>query len=59
MESEDLIQLLNHYLTEMSKIALEYGGTIDEYVDDAIVIFFGDPQTCGVKEDAIACVNGA
>ena len=47
MESEDLTQLLNHYLTEMSKIALEYGGTIDEYVDDAIVIFFGDPQTRG------------
>jgi adenylate cyclase len=29
MESEDLTELLNHYLTEMSKIALQYGATID------------------------------
>ena len=43
MESEDLTQLLNHYLTEMSKIALQYGATIDKYVGDAIVMFFGDP----------------
>jgi PAS domain S-box-containing protein len=45
MESEDLTQLLNHYLTEMSKIALQYGATIDKYVGDAIVMFFGDPTT--------------
>ena len=59
MESEDLTQLLNHYLTEMSKIAAEYGATIDKYVGDAIVIFFGDPETRGVKQDALACVKMA
>ena len=59
MESEDLTQLINHYLTEMSKIASEYGGTIDKYVGDAIVIFFGDPESRGVKEDALACVKMA
>jgi len=59
LESEDLTQLLNHYLTEMSQIALEYGGTIDKYVGDAILIFFGDPETKGVKEDALACVEMA
>lgn len=59
MESEDLTQLLNHYLTEMSKIASEYGATIDKYVGDAIVMFFGDPESRGVKEDALACVNMA
>ena len=45
MESEDLTHLLNHYLTEMSKIAAEHGATIDKYVGDAIVMFFGDPET--------------
>ena len=45
MESEDLTHLLNHYLTEMSKIALQYGATVDKYVGDAIVMFFGDPTT--------------
>jgi PAS domain S-box-containing protein len=59
MESEDLTQLLNHYLTEMSKITLQYGATIDKYVGDAIVMFFGDPATLGVKEDALACVQMA
>ena len=59
MESEDLTKLLNHYLTEMSKIALQYGATIDKYVGDAIVMFFGDPTTLGVKEDALACVQMA
>jgi class 3 adenylate cyclase/GAF domain-containing protein len=59
MESEDLTQLLNHYLTEMSRIALHYGATIDKYVGDAIVMFFGDPATRGVKQDALACVQMA
>src|SRR5262245_15841302 len=59
LESEDLTRLLNHYLTEMSRIALSYGATIDKYVGDAIVIFFGDPETRGVNEDALACVEMA
>jgi class 3 adenylate cyclase len=59
LESEDLTQLLNHYLTEMSKVALEYGATIDKYIGDAILIFFGDPETRGVREDALACVKMA
>jgi class 3 adenylate cyclase/PAS domain-containing protein len=59
MQSEDLTQLLNHYLTEMSRIASDYGATIDKYVGDAIVMFFGDPETRGVKEDALACVKMA
>jgi class 3 adenylate cyclase len=59
LASEDLTRLLNHYLTEMSEIALSYGATIDKYVGDAIVIFFGDPETRGVKEDALACVEMA
>ena len=59
LESEDLTRLLNHYLTEMSQIALSYGATIDKYVGDAIVIFFGDPESRGVREDALACVEMA
>ena len=59
MEPEDLTQLLNHYLTEMSKITLQYGATIDKYMGDAIVMFFGDPDTRGVKGDALACVKMA
>jgi len=59
LESEELTNLLNHYLTEMSKIALKFGATIDKYVGDAILAFFGDPESKGVKEDAIACMHMA
>jgi class 3 adenylate cyclase len=59
LESEELTQLLNSYLTEMSKIALEFGATIDKYIGDAILIFFGDPETKGAREDAFACVSMA
>jgi adenylate cyclase len=59
LESEELTTLLNHYLTEMSEIALAHGATIDKYIGDAILAFFGDPETRGVKEDAMACVNMA
>jgi adenylate cyclase len=59
LESEELTSLLNRYLTEMSKIALEHGATIDKYVGDAILAFFGDPETKGTKQDALACVNMA
>lgn len=41
-------QLLNHYLAEISRIATEHGATIDKYVGDAILMFFGDPETRGM-----------
>ena len=59
LESEELTSLLNHYLTEMSKIALDYGATVDKYVGDAVMAFFGDPETKGVKQDAVSCVQMA
>ena len=59
LESEDLTNLLNHYLTEMSKIALDHGATIDKYVGDSIIAFFGDPETRGVSGDAQTCVRMA
>jgi class 3 adenylate cyclase/PAS domain-containing protein len=59
LESEELTTLLNQYLREMSSIALEYGATIDKFIGDAIMLFFGDPETKGAREDAIACVRMA
>ncbi|MBT8219031.1 MAG: hypothetical protein KJP00_04370 [Bacteroidia bacterium] len=56
MEAEGLTSLLNTYFNEMSKIALKHGGTIDKFIGDAIMIFFGDPKSKGEKEDAKACV---
>ena len=43
----------------MSRIAIKWGGTIDKYIGDAILVFFGDPLTKGTKEDALRCVSMA
>ncbi|MEX2166417.1 MAG: adenylate/guanylate cyclase domain-containing protein [Methyloceanibacter sp.] len=59
LESEELTQLLNRYLTEMAHIASEFGATIDKYIGDAVLGFFGDPESKGVKQDACACVRMA
>ncbi|WP_100640304.1 adenylate/guanylate cyclase domain-containing protein [Marinobacter salexigens] len=59
MEPEALTELLNHYFNGMSEVALKYGGTIDKFVGDSIMIFFGDPTSRGPREDAFACVSMA
>ncbi len=38
-----LVSLLNRYLTEMTDVILDEGGTIDKFEGDAIVAFFGAP----------------
>ncbi len=43
-EPELLSAVLNSYLTRMSEIALKYGGTIDKFVGDAVMVFFGAPE---------------
>ena len=59
LQPEELTALLNEYFTEMSRIALEHGGTIDKFVGDAMLVFFGDPHTKGAVEDAKAAVRMA
>jgi class 3 adenylate cyclase len=43
----------------MSKIALAHGGTIDKFIGDAMLVFFGDPETKGDLEDAKSCLRMA
>jgi len=57
MEAEELSGFLNFYLTNMCEIALKYGGTIDKFIGDSVMIFFGDPQSHGPEQDALACCN--
>ncbi len=59
LQPEQITQLLNEYFTEMSAIAIRHGGTIDKFVGDAMLIFFGDPETKGEGEDALACMRMA
>jgi adenylate cyclase len=59
LQPELITQLLNEYFTEMSAIAQDFGGTIDKFIGDAMLIFFGDPETKGDREDAKACLHMA
>ncbi|MCC7047986.1 MAG: adenylate/guanylate cyclase domain-containing protein [Alphaproteobacteria bacterium] len=59
LQPEDLTQLLNEYLTEMSRIALKHGATVDKFIGAAMLVFFGDPETRGVANDAKACLHMA
>lgn len=43
MSPEQIVHLLNEYLTAMTEIILKHGGTVDKYEGDAIVAFFGAP----------------
>ena len=59
LQPEQITQLLNEYFTEMSTIAHAHGGTIDKFIGDAMLIFFGDPETRGDRADAQACLRMA
>ena len=43
LDPTDLVKILNMYLTEMSNLIMDQGGTIDKYEGDAIIAFFGAP----------------
>lgn len=43
LEPQELTQLLNEYLTDMTDIILESGGTLDKYEGDAIIAFWNAP----------------
>ncbi len=43
MSSQELVNHLNQYLTAMTDLILEYTGTLDKYVGDEIMCFWGAP----------------
>ena len=43
LEPEKMVKLMNEYLTEMTDILLLHQGTLDKYIGDAIVAFYGAP----------------
>lgn len=56
VEPEDFTFILNGYLNRMAQVVSKHGGTLDKFIGDAVLVFFGDPESNGVAEDAAACV---
>jgi adenylate cyclase len=53
---DKVLRLLNNYLAVMSDIIMGHGGTIDEFIGDAILAIFGAPIDCPDHADrAVAC----
>ncbi|MBP5164857.1 MAG: PAS domain-containing protein [Lachnospiraceae bacterium] len=56
MPPEDLITMLNLFLSEMTDVIQENHGTIIEFIGDAIFAIFGAPVESDTKEyDAVKC----
>jgi class 3 adenylate cyclase len=59
IEAEELSEILNEYFTEMTTIAGQFGGTIDKFMGDAIMIFFGAPVATHDEDHALRAVRMA
>ncbi len=59
MEGEALSIILNSYLCAMTDIVNHFKGTLDKYIGDAIMVFFGDPDFTDDTDHAIRCVQMA
>ena len=59
MDPKVLSQFLNEYLTEMTDIIFELGGTLDKYIGDAVMAFWGAPihQNDHASRAALAAVK--
>lgn len=54
IDPEQLVELINIYLTDMSDVIIKYEGTIDKYEGDAVMAFFGAPLDLE-KHATLAC----
>jgi class 3 adenylate cyclase len=59
MEPEDLSTLLNEYLSEMATIADAFGATVNQFIGDGIMIFFGAPEATRDEDHALRAVEMA
>lgn len=56
VEPEELAFMLNGFFTTINRIAEEWGGTVGAFIGDAVLVFFGEPESTGEKGDALRCV---
>ena len=45
-EPEEVMELLRSYHAEMGRLIFKYGGTLERFAGDGIMVFFNDPIPC-------------
>ena len=59
MEPEDMVNLLNEYLSNMLNIVIKHGGTLASISGDGLFVFFGAPDATNDKDHAMRCLRMA
>jgi adenylate cyclase len=59
LDPEELAEVLDEYLREMTSVLISRGGTLDNYIGDGIMAVFGAPMTMTEEEQAWAAVRAA
>lgn len=56
LSADNLADILNTYMDRMTVIANRHGATLDKFIGDGMVCFFGEPNSKGGRQDALDCV---
>jgi len=57
MTPDHIQRLLSEYFEKMTEIVFKYNGTVDKFIGDGLMVFFGDPDT--QPDHALRCVQAA